>query len=71
MTRRLKLLGNDFTWRTSPDARRCSECGSLIVKGQQELVSIKRGKVKKRICSEACRQTFDDRIWQEIANSRE
>lgn len=64
------MLGNDFVPRISPNQTRCSECRKIISKGDEELVSIKKGKIRKRICSEACRLTFDDRIWQEIANNR-
>jgi len=35
------------------------------------LASVKKGKVKKAVCSEECRQEFDARVWQEFADLNE
>lgn len=55
-----------YTYRTH-----CSECTREIPAGTVCLVSMRNGVVKKRVCSEECRQTFDDRVWREIANKNE
>lgn len=48
----------------------CSECSRKIERGDTCLVSRAGRRVHKRVCSEACRQTFDDRYWQGRANDR-
>ena len=68
------LLGSrsDFqeVWSSRP--RRCGECGSKILSGDTYLASMTaKGHVKKTVCSEECRQTFDDRYWQRRADKRE
>jgi len=67
----MPLLGSDFVEMTSVVRRRCSECGQAISVGGAMLASIRGGKVKKVVCSEACRQDFDARVWQEIADLNE
>jgi len=56
---------------TSVVRRRCSECGVGIPAGGDMLASVKKGKVKKAVCSEECRQEFDARVWQEFADLNE
>jgi hypothetical protein len=65
----MSLIGSraDFKKKIYEHSVRCSECGR---KGTEMLVSIRKGKVKKRICSEACRVAFDDRFWREKADRR-
>ena len=70
----MAMLGSksDFKEETQgPRSRRCSECGRLIVVGDKALVSKRRGRVRKVVCGEDCRQTFDDRFWQDKADDRE
>ena len=50
---------------------KCGECSKTIRVGSDSLVSRRYGKVQKRVCSEECRLTFDDRYWQERANEKE
>ncbi len=64
------LIGSSFTTQISKGNVKCSECGEWIPKGQECLVSIQNGRVKKRVCSESCRLDFDDRYWQDKANDR-
>ena len=49
----------------------CSECLKTIPAHSYALVSHRQGRVVKRVCSEGCRETFDDRFWQERADDRE
>ncbi len=65
------MIGSDFVTESSPRYCRCSECNKKIPKGERRLVSQRGGVVKKIVCSEDCRLTFDDRIWQEFADKRE
>lgn len=67
----MSLIGNDFVERVEAKTVYCSECGRKILPGEKSLVSLKGGKVKKRVCSEECRQTFDDAIWQAFADENE
>jgi hypothetical protein len=67
----MALIGNDFIKRPATRSCYCSECGKKIRKGEPELVSIRRGKVRKRVCSEECRLEFDSAIWQEFADKNE
>ena len=62
----------------SVHAARCSECGTRILKGGPCLISrrLKRegpgyGKVMKKVCSQECRETFDDKFWQGLVYARE
>ena len=64
------LIGNDFITVFSVKVCRCSECGRRIAKGEHCLESHRFGKLQKRVCSEACRLTFDDRFWQGKARER-
>jgi len=65
------MIGSDFITKTYDHVVRCSECGKKILKGEQALVSIRDGEVKKRVCSESCRLTFDDRFWRHAAKRNE
>ena len=49
----------------------CSECLKTIPAHSYALVSSRNGRVVKRVCSDACRQVFDDRFWQERADERQ
>lgn len=66
-----KPLGSDFVPMKSQFAKKCSECGVTYPAGFEWLVSARHGKVMKRVCSEKCRQDFDDRFWQARADQRE
>ena len=57
-------IGNDFIEEISEFKYYCSECHKAILRGDKCLVSRRYGKVQKRICSEECRLTFDDRFWR-------
>ncbi len=65
------MIGNDFQPETMGKMWYCSECNRKFKVGTIALVSLKRGKVKKRVCSEECRAKFDDELWQYIADLRE
>lgn len=69
----MALLGSraSFTEQLAPKSYKCSECGDRFPKDSPCLVSIRNGRVTKRICGEECRLTFDDRIWQERANENQ
>ena len=61
-----------FVYEFSACASRCSECGVKIPKGGPCLVSRKLArrspavaKVMKKVCSQECREEFDNRIWNE------
>ena len=71
MEDQMPVLGSDFTKMTSVVRRRCSECGKDIPAGGDMLASVKKGKVKKVVCSEECRLEFDARVWQEFADLNE
>lgn len=64
-------IGNDFAEEITVYKCFCSECHKVIFKGSKALVSRRNGKVQKRICSEECRLTFDDRFWRIRARKRE
>lgn len=65
------MIGSDFITRPAPRATKCSECGKHINAGESEMVSIRKGKVQKRVCSEECRLEFDNQFWQEVARQRQ
>lgn len=62
-----KPIGSDFVPEIATRRLRCSECRKVIDNGDQCLVSIKDGKVRKRVCGENCRLEFDARFWQAAA----
>jgi hypothetical protein len=67
----MPLIGNDFVIEPAPYTFRCDECERKISRGQSCQVSRRFGKVQKRLCErESCRQSFDDRYWQERARER-
>ena len=49
----------------------CSECLNKISKGSTRLVSRRNGRVMKVVCSEECRQDFEARFLDEVANNHE
>lgn len=64
----MSAIGSDFVKEPSrPRMVRCSECNSLTGCYATALVSIKGGKVVKRVCSEDCRLEFDARFWAHAA----
>jgi hypothetical protein len=67
----MTLIGSDFVKATVRMCCHCSECGQIIPRGSECLESVRFGKVRKRVCSEDCRLTFDDNYWQEKARERE
>lgn len=66
----MSAIGSDFITRVAMKAAKCSECGRQIPAGTRELVSIRKGKVQKRVCSEDCRLEFDARFWEQRADDR-
>jgi len=66
----MSLIGNDFVPVVQTKAARCSQCRAKIPKGATALESHRFGKCQKRVCSEQCRQDFDDAYWQERARER-
>ena len=69
----MALIGSPLSFVLSryDKSSNCSECLKKIPAGTIALVSYRHGRVVKRVCSEECRQTFDDRFWQECADDRE
>ena len=66
-----KPIGSDFVLECSrPRKVWCSECGKPITQGVPALISVRGGKVQKRVCSEECRLDFDARFWQGVAMRR-
>ncbi|MCP4201889.1 MAG: hypothetical protein GY769_08145 [bacterium] len=70
----MALIGSrsDFEYEFSGGATRCSECKTPIRKGGPCLVAKdKKGRVRKKVCSQECRAEFEDRIWQEIVTEKQ
>lgn len=70
----MALLGSrgSFEYEFSKHSSRCLECGRLIVRGGPCLVSRDvAGRVRKRVCSQECREDFDADLWDAIAKKRE
>ena len=65
-----KPIGSDFVRRRYKRLSRCSECGVKIPANTVALISIRGGRVMKRVCGEDCRQEFDSRFWQAQAAKR-
>lgn len=65
------MIGTDFTIQVVAYRTRCGECKRTLSPGDTSLVSIRGGKVRKRVCSETCRIAFDDHYWQGKAFTRE
>jgi len=66
-----KPIGSDFESQVLDKTTRCSECGEPIYAGVPSLVSLRGGKVMKRVCSEECRLEFDNSFWQGVAEGKE
>ena len=69
----MALIGSrsSFVLSAYDKSSHCSECLKKITAGTIALVSYRHGRVVKRICSDECRETFDDRFWQELADDRQ
>ena len=69
----MALIGSasSFVLRRYGKNLMCSECLKTIPAHTVSLVSWRHGRVVKRVCSEACRETFDDRFWQGRADDRQ
>lgn len=65
------MIGSDFVEHAETATVYCSECGKKIRPGESSLCSLRGGKVQKRVCSEKCRQDFDDAFWQSVADERQ
>lgn len=64
----MALIGSDFVSSVTIHSYYCSECGHWIRSGEPCMVSLKDGKVKKRLCMrESCREQFDARVWESFA----
>jgi hypothetical protein len=63
----MAAIGSDFITEVRKTNIRCSECGGWIGAGATCLVSIRKGKVQKRVRGEDCRLDFDARYWAEVA----
>jgi len=64
------MIGSDFKEVELPYTRYCGECGRKMLKGYLALASIRGGKVRKYVCCEDCRLTFDDKFWRGVAAER-
>ena len=64
------MIGSDFVEHVEPKLVYCSECGKKIRPGEKSLCSIRGTRVMKRVCSEKCRQDFDDSFWQNVADEK-
>ncbi len=64
-----RLIGT-FEEQRAPRSVICSECGKRLRKGDFSLVSLKYGKVQKRVCSQDCADDFDIRFWTAVARKR-
>ena len=49
----------------------CGECDKVWPAGHEWLVSMDGGRIFKWVCSEECREMFDDRYWQDRADDRQ
>ena len=69
----MALIGSSssFVLTRSGKSSRCSECLKEIPPRGLALVAHRHGRVVKRMCSDGCQETFDDRFWQERADDRE
>ena len=66
----MPAIGSDFVWAASARKVRCSECSRYIAPGVASLVSIRNGRVQKRVCSDECRLEFENNYWQQVARER-
>ena len=69
----MALIGSpaSFVYIQSGKSSQCSECLKTIPAHTIAIVSHRSGRVVKRVCSDACREVFDDRFWQERADDRQ
>lgn len=69
----MALIGSraSFEVRKSDRDGVCRECGRKWQKGDVIFVSLHNEEVVKIVCSDSCRETFDDRYWQTVADERE
>ena len=69
----MALIGSSssFVLIRSGKTNWCSECFKEIPAHGLALVAHRHGRVVKRVCSDGCRETFDDRFWQERADDRQ
>ena len=63
--------GPNFVQQLCSRRCQCSECGRWLAAGDSALVSLRKGKVQKRVCGENCRLEFDARYWDERAAARQ
>lgn len=66
----MSAIGSDFNPQVCKVNVRCSECNRWIGAGATALVSVRKGRVQKRVCGEECRLEFDARYWDEVAQLR-
>lgn len=66
----MPAIGSDFVSEVCKRNVRCSECNRWIGAGAKALVSVRKGRVQKRVCGEDCRLEFDARYWAEVAQLR-
>jgi len=69
----MAILGSksDFQPKVRNKVAKCGECGVKFPRDHVWLVSIRDGVPRKYVCSEGCREAFDDKFWQERADARE
>ena len=69
----MALIGSLFSFvlASSKRSSKCSECLKKIPAHSYALTAFRGSRVVKRVCSDGCRETFDDRYWQERADDRE
>lgn len=60
------LIGSrsDFAPETLWRNWTCGECWRFYERGKIVLVSRRNGRVRKIVCSEACREEFEQRFWE-------
>jgi hypothetical protein len=64
------LIGNNFVPKTYTTTVYCGECNGRFPLGTVMLVSIRKGRVREKVCNEECRLKFDNHFWQTIAIRR-
>ena len=69
----MALIGSlpSFVLASSKRSSKCSECLKKIPAHSYALTAFRHGRVVKRVYSDGCRETFDDRYWQERADDRQ
>lgn len=69
----MALIGSRraFNYEYSARPSLCSECGARIRKGGPCLIARDgKGRTRKKVCSQECREAFDDKFWQGLVNTR-